>query len=145
MKATILTSVFAVLVSVTSVSAKDGKVYSNVECNESEVKKELIVLDSKTSAPLNQNVYIYDVDGNIQEKVVSKWIEDKGWVSTAKYEYTYNEQGKVANLTYTKWDKKSDTWAADSQLFVHVYDESSELIAVNELSVNNANGLISQK
>lgn len=145
MKATILTSVFAVLVSVTNLNAKNVKVYSNVESNEEGAKKEMVMLDSKTSAPVSQNVYVYDANGNIVEKTVNKWSDEKGWAAAGKYEYVYNEQGKVANLTYTKWNNKSDDWARESQLFVHVYDDNNELIAVNEVKVSDADNFITQK
>ncbi|MDU1891787.1 MAG: hypothetical protein E6767_13960 [Dysgonomonas sp.] len=145
MNATILTSVFAVLVSITNLSAQNVKVYSNTENSEAGVKKELVTLDNKTSAPLGQNIYVYNTDGNIQEKVVNKWVESKGWVSIGKYEYQYNEVGNVANLTYTKWDDKKNNWADESQFLVHVYNDNNELISINELKVSSVQNLFTQK
>lgn len=148
MKATLLISVFAALVFSTTVSAKNVKTYINMESNESGIKKEYVSVDAETHKPLTKKYYNYDSEGNIIEKTVSKWNDVSGWVNYGKYEYKYLENGKVANIIYTEWNGKKNTWADKSDFLIHFYDDNGEFLSIRQIkienSINNYN-LISQK
>ena len=147
MKATFLTSVFAALVLTTNVNAKNVKVYSNNESNENGTLKEFVTLDNETSKPLTKDFYEYDVNGNIQEKTTSEWKDEKGWVNSRKYEYKYGKAGKVASVTYTKWDEKVNNWSDSSDVLVHIYDENDEFLTVKQIQIENSidNGFMTLK
>jgi hypothetical protein len=148
MKATFLTSVFAVLVATANLNAKDVKVYSNVSSNESGVNKEYVALDEETSKPLSKGTYNYSVDGKIQDKTVSKWQDDKGWVNAGKHEYQYGKSGKISSITYTKWDDKTGRWSSTSSLIINVYNDNDEFLSVKQIQIDNTtddHGFISQK
>ena len=138
MKATFLTSVFAVLVATANVNAKDVKVYSNVSDNENGVNKEYVTLDKETSKPLSKGTYNYSVDGKIQDKTISKWQEGKGWVNAGKHEYQYGKSGKISSITYTKWDEKAGRWASNSDLMVNLYNDNDEFLSVKQIQVEDA-------
>jgi len=147
MKATILTSVFAALVFSANLSAKNVKTYINAESGEFGSKKEYVSLDNETSKPLTKEYYYYDVDGKIIEKTVSKWNDKSGWVNCGKYEYQYGEGNKVANITFTEWDKKKNSWSDKSDFLVHLYDDNNEFMSVKQIQIdNNAEyNLVTQK
>lgn len=137
MKAIILTSVFAVLVSVANLSARNVKTYSNVETNETGTKKEYVSIDVETSNPLTKELYNYSADGKLEVKKISNWNENKGWVNSAKYEYQYNEVGKVSNVTYTKWNEKTNSWSDKSEFLAHIYNENNEILSIKQIQIEN--------
>lgn len=132
MKATILTTVFAALVLSINVNAQEIKTYSNVESTDSGTTKEYISVDSETLAPLTKEIYSYDAEGKIIEKVISKWSDsDAEWANTSKYEYTYGSSDSelVAHVAYTKWSKSSNAWSDESEFMVNIYDENNNFMA----------------
>ncbi|WP_029903339.1 DUF3836 domain-containing protein [Prevotella sp. 10(H)] len=137
MNAAILTSVFAVLVSVTNLSAKNVITYSNVESNESGTKKEYVTLDKETAKPLSKEFYHYDEKGNVLEKTTSTWNNEKGWVNSSNYTYIYGENDMLSYVAYTKWDNKAEDWSNKSDILVHVYDENNNFLSVKQMQVNN--------
>lgn len=149
MKITIITSVFAILVSTMNLSAKNRITYTNVESDESGVKKEYVTIDKATSKPESKEYYSYNKDGNIVEKTVSMWNNEKGWVEMAKYEYQYENTNKVSSLTYTEWNKETNGWADKSYFIAHIYDENNDSLSLKynyiENLANNNNNFISQK
>lgn len=147
MKAILLTPVFAVLLSVVNVSAKNVKTYSNVETNETGTKKEYVSLDGKTSNPLTKELYDYSIDGKLDMKKISKWDENKGWINNAKYEYQYNEVGKISYVIYTKWNEKTNAWSDKSDFLAHIYNENDEILSIKQIQIENNidNTLLTQK
>lgn len=61
------------------------------------------------SSPRN---YIYDTkeeNGKVISKVI--FLQDEGLLSKeVKYEFAYNEAGKVTQKTAYRWDKKAESW-----------------------------------
>lgn len=132
MKATILTTVFAAFVLSINVNAQEVKTYSNVETTELGTLKEYISVDSETLAPLAKEIYSYDAEGKIVEKVISKWNGSKlSWENVSKYEYTYgNADSDIVTLVaYTKWNKSNKVWSDESEFMVNVYDENNNFMA----------------
>jgi hypothetical protein len=147
MKATILTSVFAVLVSITNLSARNVMTYSNVESGEFGVKKEYVSINKETSKPESKEYYHNDQNGNIVEKTVSVWNDNAGWENFATYSYQYGDANKVAYVAYTKWDKDNARWSDKSDITVHIYNDKDEFLTTKQIQVENktAFNLISQK
>lgn len=147
MKTTILTSVFAVLVSVANLSARNVTTYSNVEVNRAGTNKEYVSIDNETSKPVTKELYDYGIDGKLEVKKISKWDDSKGWVNSSKYEYQYNEVGKVSNVTYTKWNEKTNSWSDKSEFLVHIYNENDEILSIKQIQIENNidNTLLTQK
>ena len=136
MKAIFLTTVLSALSFSANMNADNVKTYSNIESGEFGTKKEYVSVESKTSKPLKKEFYHYDADGRIQEKTISKWSDEKGWENAGKYEYQYNETGKVANVIYTEWNKKDGNWSDKAYFLVHVYDENNEFLSIEQLEIN---------
>lgn len=147
MKTTILTSVFAVLVSVANLSARNVTTYSNVEVTSSGTNKEYVSIDNETSKPVTKELYDYGIDGKLEVKKISKWDDSKGWVNSSKYEYQYNEVGKVSNVIYTKWNEKTNSWSDKSEFLVHIYNENDEILSIKQIQIENNidNTLLTQK
>jgi hypothetical protein len=147
MKATILTSVFAVLVSTMNLSARNVMTYSNVESGEFGVKKEYVSINKETSKPESKEYYHYDQNGNIVEKTVSIWNDNTGWENFATYSYQYGDANKVAYVAYTKWDKDNARWSDKSDITVHIYNDKDEFLTTKQIQVENKTtfNLISQK
>lgn len=133
MKAAILTSFLLACLSVANVFAQDTdkKVLTNIEQTETGTIKEQIYLNDESSQAERKITYYYDLDDNLFQKVDSKWDSHAGWVPAQKYEYTYNTFGKVASVTFTKWDNKREQWAeSKSKQTAHIYNEQGELMAI---------------
>lgn len=133
MKAAILTSVLVAFLSVANIFANDTekKVLTNIEQTESGSTKELIYLSEHSSEVEKKVVYHYDLNDNLLDKIDYKWDSHEGWVPTQKYEYEYNVEGKVSNVTFTKWDSKKKRWEnGKSKTTAHIYNEQGELMAV---------------
>lgn len=149
MKTTILTSVFAVLVSVMNLSAKGITVYSNVESNESGVKKEYIRLDETTSTPLEKTSCLYDRNGNVLIRTFSIWKGKQGWINYGTYNYQYNEANLVANITYTKWDEKNAAWSEKTDTMIYIYDNNGQFLYVKHektgTNINHSSEFITLK
>ena len=71
----------------------------------------LLICNLVISAASPRN-YMYDTkeeNGKIMSKVV--FLNNDGLLSKEfKYEFTYNENGKVASKTAYRWDKSNDEW-----------------------------------
>ncbi|MFV0417790.1 MAG: DUF3836 domain-containing protein [Dysgonomonas sp.] len=133
MKAAILTSVLVAFLSVATIFAQgnEKKVLTNIEQTESGSTKELTYLSEDSSEVEKKVVYHYDLSDNLLDKTDYKWDSNDGWVPTQKYEYEYNAEGKVSNVTLTKWDSKKKRWDNDkSKTTAHVYNNQGELMAV---------------
>jgi hypothetical protein len=146
MKAIILTSVLVALFSLSNIYAGNstGKIYSNIENNEFGCVKEFVTVDSKTSIAKAKSVYVYDVDGILQTKVLYRWSNTAGWVGTQKYEYEYSGE-KVVALIYTEWDKNISIWSAKAECLTYVYNINGELLTVVRTQVGNNSSLLAEK
>ena len=114
----------------------DKKVFQNIKTTESGSIKELISFNDNDS-PECKTIYYYGTKGELQKKVLYKWSGSKGWINYKKYEYDYNADGLVANLFYTEWDKKLDTWSPKSIQFIHVYDDNGKFFAMKKIENND--------
>lgn len=89
-------------------------------------------------------VYMYDSS----EKCISRnlYIENgqNEWVPIHKYEYTYNNNGLVGNVVFTKWDERKGNWEKNALVLVHDYDLSGKMLSQKEMIMTN-NNLISSK
>jgi hypothetical protein len=146
MKAIILTSVLVALFSFSNIYAVNStdKVYSNIESNEFGCVKEFITVDSETSIAKSKVVYVYDVDGILQTKVLYRWSNTAGWVGIQKYEYKFSCK-KVVTMIYTEWDKNIDTWSAKAEYLTHIYNINGELLTVVRTQVDNNSNLLVKK
>ncbi len=146
MKAIFLTSVLAALFSISNINASNprNKVYNNIENNKYGSVKEYTVIDNETSKATKKAVYIFDIDGILQEKTLYNWDDIQGWIGTQKYEYEYNRK-KLSNIIYTKWDKEIATWSVKAEHLIHVYNTDGELLAVKHIQVNNDYNLMASK
>lgn len=139
MKAIIITSILTVLLSVSTLYASESnnKVLVNQETTEFGLIKEYTSLDQVTSEPLYKVVYIYNVAGELQEKISYTWAAKTGWTGSQKYEYEYNRKGQIANLIFTEWNEKLDNWSLKSQHIMHIYNGDGSFLATKKIEVNN--------
>lgn len=97
------------------VSAKDPvtTTFSNIEMTASGSIKEFTTFTKDTNQPVQRSLYKYDLAGNIQEKIVYGWVDNKGWIGIQKLEYTYENENadKPSQLLYTKWDVRTNDWS----------------------------------
>ncbi|MBK5719298.1 DUF3836 domain-containing protein [Dysgonomonas sp. Marseille-P4677] len=149
MKTTILTSVFAVLVSIMNLNAKETKTYSNVGSNESGITKEYITLEGKTLVPQEKVCYFYDKKGKILTRTLSIWDKEKGWINCGIHKYQYNEVNKLASMTYTKWNNNKEKWSEKMDMIIYLYGDNNELLSVKQIkevnNTDNINDLITLK
>jgi len=132
MKATILTSVLVAFLSVANVFAQETekKVLTNIEQTESGSVKELTYLNEETSQAEKKTAYHYDENDVLLQKIDYKWNSHDGWIPTQKYEYEYNAEGKVSNVTFTKWDEKKNKWSDKARQTAHIYNKQGESLAI---------------
>ncbi|MDU1891772.1 MAG: DUF3836 domain-containing protein [Dysgonomonas sp.] len=139
MKARILTSIIAIVFSVTLLNAGNPKstMYTNTELTESGVVKECTFVENKTLRPIQKIVYKYDVLGNIKERTYYKWEDHSAWVNVHKYTYEYNEYNQVANLIHTKWDASKKGWSDRSDYIINKYNSDGEFLTVEQILLEN--------
>lgn len=139
MKAIVLTSILAVLLSVSGLHASEPKnrILNNQETTEFGVMKECISLDEITSKPLDRTVYLYNTTGQLQERICYVWNSKTGWTGSQRYEYEYNQNGQIANLIYTAWNKGLASWSPKSQHIIHIYNIDGSFLATKRIEVNN--------
>jgi len=134
MKTSIITSVLAIFVSVMSLSAGNPmKVYENVEMTDAGTKKEYVVYNEKISCAESKTVYIYNDNGNLDNKTSYKWDKTKGWAVVNEYNYKYNADGRITYLTFTKWDNNKPV---QMDQLVHIYDNDGNFMAVEKIDLN---------
>lgn len=140
MKTRIFITIAAAFLLVSNIYAAEPatKVYTNEETTKYGCVKEFITVENETLRPLSKTVYKYDTNNHMQAKVLYKWNDTKGWESVQKYDYEYNLSGQIATLIYTKWDERLNTWSAQSEQLIHVYDAEGKFLAVRLIQVNNA-------
>ncbi|NDV79144.1 DUF3836 domain-containing protein [Dysgonomonas sp. 511] len=146
MKANILlVTLLAAFLSVAVLNAGNPNkvVYSNVSTTDSGTIKEYVVYDKEMGKAEKKCVYNYDNGGNLLSKLEYKWDGRKGWLNASKSEYEYRD-GVIAYVTHTKWDKKNNKWADQSERMVYDYDSEGDFLAVQQVNVNN-NDLIAQR
>lgn len=150
MKARILTSVLALVVSFGSLCAgnynSNQKVYTNHEISESSTVKEYTFVDSETLQPETKSVYNYTSDGVLTGRVIYTWKAKEGWIAIQKYDYEYNMNGKLFNMIYTKWDNELNAWSTKSHYSYHNYDASGEILSVKQIELDsNETNFIAQR
>ncbi|WP_081852565.1 DUF3836 domain-containing protein [Prevotella sp. 10(H)] len=134
MKTTILTSVFAVLVSIMNVSAQNVNVLSNISNDETGTKKEYITVD-KAYAPLTKVYYFYDVNGNLKERTTSVWNNEKGWENRITYSYEYEIDNTLAYVAFKKWDNNTNNWSNNPEVIMNERIDN-EYLAVKPFQIN---------
>lgn len=148
MKAILLTSIITILLSIGNIYAGNPKgiVYSNDVVSDRGLIRESVLLNEKTSQPLERVIYRYNNEGVMESRVVYKWKPDFGWIAFQKYEYECNREGKVINLTFTRWEDKLNTWSNRSEQLLHIYDANGKFLALKQFEINNdMNNLITQR
>ncbi|MDU1890208.1 MAG: DUF3836 domain-containing protein [Dysgonomonas sp.] len=142
MKTRILTSILAVVFSLTLVYAGNPKttMYINHEASEAGLYKEYIYVDSETLEPLKRIVYNYDTNGVIKEKILYGWEYKKGWTGEQKYTYQCNVENKtIDNLVYTEWDNIRDSWSDNSEYITYIYNDDSEFMSNTQIKAKTQN------
>lgn len=91
--------------------------YSNVENTINGTIKEYTLFRLDTNEPTKKSVYKYDIDGNVQERIIYLWKgKDKGWKENEKLTYVYGEDKSTpVSLSLTQWDNKTKDWSSKSQ------------------------------
>ncbi|MDH6308973.1 hypothetical protein M2451_001569 [Dysgonomonas sp. PFB1-18] len=147
MKAIILTSVFAALTFTADLNARNVKTYINEEQTALGLNKEYISVDKNSQRPETRTNYMYDADGRMTKKTISRWIDEAGWVSVSKIEYNYGEGDLVSYATHTKWDKNTENWSTKSDCQINIYGSNNELLTIKRMEIdsNIRTNLITQK
>lgn len=130
MRTKVFLSVLVGLFVTLSISAKNPETttFSNVEVTATGSIKEFTTFATETNQPMQRSVYKYDLQGNIQEKVVYTWNGDKGWTGVQKLEYAYDNPNvdKPTSLTHTKWDDKTNNWSKHTRVVAYNYGNDGE-------------------
>ena len=136
MKTKIFLSLLAVAVLSTatlSATNPNKKIYQNIESTEFGTTKELISFKEDSGEPAAKAIYYYGTEGKLQKKVMYIWSDANGWESYNKYDYEYNNNGRISNMIYTAWDKKLDVWSPKSLKLIYVYDNNGKFYAMKKI------------
>jgi len=136
MKANIFISVLVLtFLSVTTISAADPdkKYYTNEERNECGSIKEVTCLSNYDSTPLEKAVYHYGKDGELQQKILFKWDNNKGWVNYKKYILEYNDAGQILTMTFAGWNEKHKAWSTKPTQHIYDYNENGEFLSMKKI------------
>lgn len=142
MRTIVLTTIFALFLSSISVSSATPKLrYSNIETTENGTIKEYVTYDNLQSKAVEKTVYVFDNNENLVDRTVYKWNDNSGWIAMQKHNYSYNNEGRVAYFTFTKWNQDRN---AKSEMFAHIYDNEGNLLSIVK-SKSDDSDLITQK
>lgn len=147
MKTIIITIAGALLLSIGNIFGSDN-LYKNVVGN-----KELGVVSSTvyhgskkgslTLTPCTQNVFCYDSNKSLKERISYKWnSETNKWIAIGRHTFEYNADGKLTNVAYSEWNKTIKSWSTDVKYAMYIYDENNEDSPVKYLTVTNVEAQI---
>ncbi len=133
MKTTVTYLIISLFFSLASY-ASNGK--TKVLTNLIDNVKECILVDSKTLTPRERIVYTYDNNDLTIERISYLWDKAQGWKAFQKHEYKYISN-ELAMYIYTKWDRKSNDWSAQSLFIAPHYNAAGKLLIVNKTYIKN--------
>lgn len=82
-------------------------------------------------------VYKFNTEGQRIERTLYYRDNMKDWTPIQMYNYQYNNQGKIADIIYTKWDKENNCWNETSDHLTHIYDRDGILLSIRKSNSNN--------
>lgn len=140
MKTTIITTVVAILLSITAPVLGSDKLYKNVVGDkESGIVTTTVCKSSSNGSltPLKQTVFYYNSDKSLKERTSYKWDSNtQEWVVVGQHRYEYNSESKLMNISFLCWNKTTKSWHKDVQYAMYVYDANNIDHPVKYLSVN---------
>lgn len=89
-------------------------------------------------------VYKYNREGQRTERTLYTRYNTTVWIPIQMHTYQYNNQGKIADIIYTKWSQDSNCWEEISDHLIHIYDKSGKLLSV-EKSKSRINSNLAHK
>lgn len=138
MKTIIITIGVAMLLSISNTFGSN-KLYKNVVGNkESGVVTSTVCQGSNEGSltPLTQNVFHYNSDKILTERTSYKWDSSKNaWVVISRHTYEYSNDGKLANVSYSQWNKSTQSWSNEVIYAMYIYDAGNEYSLVKYLTV----------
>ena len=62
----------------------------------------------------------YDLSGSLTKKILHQWdSRSRSWAPVKMYEYAYDLVNNQLILTYTQWNKQTDEWDKNPQVFTY--------------------------
>ncbi|WP_160111103.1 hypothetical protein [Dysgonomonas sp. Marseille-P4361] len=77
-------------------------------------------------------VYKFNSEGQKTERISYARDNTFNWTPVQKYDFKYNQQGKIADVIYTKWNKVNNSWSGVSEHLIHIYNKKGELLSVKK-------------
>lgn len=140
MRTIIITIGAALLLSIGNVFGSN-KLYKNVVGNkESGVVTSTVCEGSSegTLAPLKQNVFHYNSDKSLKERLSYKWNSSrKEWVAITRHIYEYNANGKLIHVSYSQWNQSIKSWDNNIKYALYIYDVNNESSLVKYLAATD--------
>jgi hypothetical protein len=87
--------------------------------------------------------YEYDSNGNQILETFYSQIEEKDLEKYYQYGHTYNDEGKLMEMSCYQWDKKIQNWAGKYK-YEYTYDADGNLASVNDYDWNENDWFVSK-
>lgn len=112
----------------------NDKLYNNVIVNKEKQTVTTTICrgqDDMNLVPLTQHVLKNDKVGKPLERISYKWdARKKRWIAVQKYTYEYHNNGRLATIYYSEWNKSTKSWGGDIQYATYVYGSNDNLTSV---------------
>lgn len=131
----LISATVALIFSISISAQKNIMVYSNSD--ESAKTREYTLMDKKESKVLSKITYSFNEQGQRVNRISYSWSTSKGWIISDKYEYKYNDTQKLSELSYTKWDSKSNDWFGQSDKIIYIYDSNGILFSTEQIKTDD--------
>ncbi|MDR3058611.1 MAG: DUF3836 domain-containing protein [Prevotella sp.] len=96
---------------------------------ENERSREYHTYDKKSKITWKTE-YKYDDLGNRIRQISYKQNKGSEWIPIQMHEYQYDSANKIANIVYTKWDKRARRWNNESEMLVYLYNNTERYMVV---------------
>lgn len=77
-------------------------------------------------------VYKFNSEGQKTKRILYTRDNTFNWTPVQKYDFKYNQQGKIADVIYTKWNNVNNSWSGVSEHLIHIYNKKGELLSVKK-------------
>lgn len=119
------------------ISSFNEKIEDNGQTTKEYIRKNKSQADVKT-------IFQYNAQGNVIERAFYLKENTSKWIPAQKHIYEYNDEGKIANIIFTRWNETRNEWEKKSLHLVHLYN-NGQLIVQEIVKNTNTDKLLTVK
>lgn len=135
-----LIAIAAISVSTISLYAQDGLMQTMIKNYPQ--KKEYITYNKNNGRYIYKTIYQYKQNGKLTGRIAYQWDEYQGWVATVIHRYEYNDDNKVTNIYFTKWDFSKEQWSDKSKNIILLYNTEGKPVSTKQIQIDTKKDML---